>query len=104
MARYPDPSSVNWSAGFQEVPKYVNTVTHGLVINLFLFGMALIVGSGYWFTKRDFPAALSVGSFVAWTIGLFLWLGDLLGNFNFVFLTAVMIGSVVYVILSTNQN
>lgn len=104
MARYPDPSSVNWSIGLQEAPKYINTVTNGIVMNLLLLAIAIIIGSSYWFTKRDLPGALAVGSFVAWVVGLFFWLGDILGGFNFVFLSAVMIGSVVYVIVSANQN
>lgn len=104
MARYPSPADVNWSAGLQEAPKYINTVTNGVVMNLILLAIAVIIGSGFWFTKRDLPGAVAVGSFVAWVIGLFFWLGDIIGGFNFVFLSAVMIGSVVYVIVSANQN
>lgn len=103
MARYPLPTDVNWSIGLQEVPKYVNTVTHGIVMNLILLAIALIVGSSYWFTKRDLPASLAVGCFVTWVFGFLLWLGDLLGSFNFAILTAITITSVIYVIISTNQ-
>lgn len=104
MARYPSPADVNWSAGLQEAPKFINTVTNGVVMNLILLAIAMIIGSGYWFTKRDLPGAIAVGSFVAWTVGFLLWLGDVIGGFNFIFLSAVMIGSVVYVIVSANQN
>jgi hypothetical protein len=103
MARYPSPADVNWSAGLQEAPKFINTVTEGVVMNLILLAIGMIVGSSFWFTKRDIAGALAVGSFVAWIIGLLFWLGDILGGFNFVFLSAVMIGSVVYVIVSANQ-
>lgn len=104
MARYPSPADVNWSAGLQEAPKYINTVTNGVIMNLILLAIVTIIGSSYWFTKRDLPGAIAVGSFVAWVVGLLFFLGDLLGGWNFVFLTAVMIGSVVYVIVSANQN
>lgn len=104
MARYPSPADVNWSAGLQEAPKFINIVTNGVVMNLILLAIAIIIGSGYWFTKRDLPGAIAVGSFVAWTVGFLLWLGDVIGGFNFIFLSAVMIGSVVYVIVSANQN
>lgn len=104
MARYPSPADVNWSAGLQEAPKYINTVTNGVVMNLVLLAIAVIIGSGFWFTKRDLPGAVAVGSFVAWVVGLFFWLGDVISGFNFVFLSAVMIGSVVYVIVSAQSN
>lgn len=104
MSRYPDPSSVNWSAGLQEAPKYINEVTNGIVMNFVLLAIAVIVGSSYWFTKRDLPGALAVGSFCAWIIGFLFWLADFVGDYSFVFLTAVMIASVSYVIVSANQN
>lgn len=104
MARYPSPTDVNWSAGLQEAPKYINTVTNGVVMNLILLAIAIIIGSGFWFTKRDIPGAIAVGSFVAWIVGFLFWLGDIIGGFNFVFLTAVMIASVTYIIVSANQN
>lgn len=103
MSKYPSPADVNWSAGLQEAPKYINTVTNGIVMNLVLLAIAVIIGSGYWFTKRDLPGAVAVGSFVAWVIGFLFWLGDIVGGWNFVFLTAVMIGSVCYVIFASNQ-
>lgn len=104
MSRYPSPADVNWSAGLQEAPAFINTVTNGIVMNLVLLAIALIIGSGYWFTKRDLPGAIAVGSFVTWVVSVFFWLGGIIGGFNFVFTTAVMIGSVVYVIVSANQN
>lgn len=104
MSRYPSPADVNWSIGLQEAPKYINTVTNGVVMNLIVLAIGIIIASGYWFTKRDLPGALAVGSFVAWVVGFLFFLGDLLGGWNFVFLTAVMIGFVSYVIVSANQN
>lgn len=104
MAKYPSPADVNWSAGLQEAPKYINTVTNGVVMNLVLLAIAIIIGSGYWFTKRDLPGAVAVGAFVAWIIGFLFWLGDILGGWNFVFLSAVMIGSVCYVVFASNQS
>lgn len=104
MSRYPDPTTINWSAGLQEAPKYINTITKGVVMNLLLVAIAIIIGSGYWFTKRDIGGAIAVGSFVAWAVGFFFWLGDVISGWNFVFLSAVMIGTAVYVIVSANQN
>jgi hypothetical protein len=104
MARYPSPADVNWSLGLQEAPKYINTVTDGVVMNLILLAIAMIIGSSFWFVRRDLAGAVAVGSFVAWVVGLLFWLGDILTGFNFIFLSAVMIGSVVYVIVSANQN
>lgn len=104
MARYPDPSTVNWSAGLQEAPKYINTVTNGLVTNLILLTIAIIIGTSYWYTKRDLPGALAVGSFVTWVVGTLFWMGDLLAGWNYIFLTAVMFGAVAYIIVSTNEN
>lgn len=98
------PTEVNWSAGLQEAPKYINEVTHGVVMNLILLAIAVVIGSGYWFGKRDLPGAIAVGSFVSWVFALFGWLGDYIGGFNFVFITAVMVGSACYVIVTTNQN
>lgn len=103
MARFPSPDTVNWSEGLQEVPKYINTVTNGIVLNLILFAIAFIVGSSYWFVRRDFPGALAVGCFVAWVFGLFGWIAEYVGNWSFTFLTAAMIGTALYVIVSTDQ-
>lgn len=103
MSRYPSPADVNWSAGLQEAPKFINTVTHGVVMNLILLAIAMIIGSGYWFTKRDLAGGIAVGAFISWTVGFFFWLADLVTGLNFTILTAIMIGSVVYVIVSANQ-
>lgn len=104
MARYPSPVDVNWSAGLQEAPKYINEVTNGIVMNLILLAIVVIVGSGFWFSKRDLPGAIAVGSFVSWVFGFLGWLGEYVGDWSFTFLTAVMIGSVVYVIVTANQD
>lgn len=104
MARYPSPADVNWSIGIQEAPKYINEVTHGVVLNLVLLAIGIIIGTSYWFGKRDLPGAIAVGAFVTWIFALLGWLGDYIGGFNFVFVTAVMIGSAVYVIVTTSSN
>ena len=104
MARYPSPNDVNWSAGLQEAPKYINDVTNGIVMNLVLLAIAVIIGSGYWFTKRDLPGAIAVGSFVSWIFALFGWIGEYVGDWSFVFITAVMFGSVTYIIVTANQD
>lgn len=80
MSRYPLPTSINWSRGFEQVPQYGATVTHGIIGVMLIIAAFFIFGSGYYAARRDMLGAFSVGSFFAWVVGLFGWLNNWIGG------------------------
>lgn len=91
MSRYPLPTSINWSNGFQEVPQYVNVVTNSVFMNVLLIGIWFLFASGYWVARRDIFEAFAVGGFACWLGSLVLWLGSFVSGWTFAISTAVLI-------------
>lgn len=76
----------NVSEGLQVPLVYVNEITNGIFINLFLFAVFVIIAMGIFYAQQkkvgegDLPVALGVGSIV--TFGLMVFLSLIPGLVN----------------------
>ena len=76
--RYPLITSYNLSAGMQVPFQYVNVITGGIFIDMFLISIWTIFALGSYFMSKqrmgggDFPQSIAVAGFITTTIAFLL--------------------------------
>lgn len=91
MTQYPLPTEINWSLGFTEGLKYLNTVTHSWFSNMLLIGIYAIFVAGFYFSKKDIFGGFAVGGFATFTIALLFWVSEIINSTTFLIVIAIAI-------------
>ena len=91
MVRYTEPTSINWSLGFDQVLHYVNDVTNSWASNMILIGIFIITTMGVVAFKKDYFESMAIAGFLTFMVSVFFWIGGFISGTTLVYVIVVTI-------------
>ena len=104
MARYPDiVDHVNLTEGIDKVFNYVDFVTHGIFMLMFLSAILIIATLGIYQKNKDLLASYAIASFSTWVIALLFFLAKVISKQTFGIFLALSIMGYIAVCFPKNE-
>ena len=102
--RYPNPSTINFSNGWEEVPTYLNEVTKGLFGTMLIIAIYVITLMGVLFYKRDEDAikeSIMIAGVFTSMVAILFWIGNVISGWTLTF--TLVVGIAGFIIWNMNR-